>query len=763
MLINSFLKPSKFHEFPQEVFLARKFRYTIPWLCSLLLIIAGLTGCDKPHPPRSLYLLDIGLIVELSDASIDEGKTTLAGLQYRAAHLLPGGKVAIKNISWPSEGSLDVTTGPDPRSKPKGRSVLSVLLNQNGRRSVSLGEIILDGATPNKFNTVKLSWNDLKEGEYDLVLELKSNPGSKGSWLCDCGVLHNPNPFESVDREKNTKPSFVLILIDTLRADHLGCYGYNRDTSPGIDALAKEGLLFSNFCAQASWTKPSTATILTSLRSYDHGAVNRFDLLSDRVWTISEELKEEGYKTGAFIANGWIGNPHFNFNQGYDHFMKVNGVDYDEKGMADEVMQRAIEWVALNGEKPFFLFIHLIDPHSPYTPPPDLAARFDRGYTGDVKPYHVDPKNKKDPSGFSSDTLTPEDLNHLIDLYDAEIAFADSEINSFMLGLEALDLRSSTVVMVTSDHGEEFHDHDGLEHGKTLYEEQLRVPLIIAGPGVDAKRRTFDPIVRHLDIAPMILGIAGLRKPPAFMGRDPLAKGARPLNLCVSDLDRVKWRAVSVRANNLKLIRNYKPKESVMLFDLKADPMELNDISKEFPEHVKNLSAVTESYEAVLTRPGLYIACKGDDKIKKFDILLTGDHPVEECLRRMGELHDRFKPAPELKGVRFLLKVDAPGDIDLFYIVSELKGKYNLVVKADGKPLDSGLVKIGQSGTMKGSWPLKVEDQFAQAVVSPSPPIDLETFMIPGSIAIFRILPVKGFGGIPEEDVKELQRLGYLK
>jgi len=738
-------------------------RCTKPWLFSLLVIISISIGCEKPHPPRIIYLLDLGLPVELDNASVTARSVNLGKKQYRVARMLPGGKVTIKNISWPSEGSLDLTTGPDPDSKPDGQADLSVLLMKNGRPSISLGNVNLDSSGPNEFSTVNLVWSDLEQGDYDLVLDLKSAPGSTGAWLCDGGIMHNPEPFEPVDREENVKPNVVLILIDTLRADHLGCYGYQRNTSPALDDLADDGLRFKSLCAQTSWTKPSTATILTSLRSYDHGAVNRFDLLSDRVWTISEELKAEGYKTGAFIANGWVGNPHFNFNQGYDHFIKVDGVDYEVKGRAKEVMKRAVEWIALNGEQPFFLFLHLIDPHSPYTPPSDFADKFNRGYTGDVKPYPVDTKNKFNAPGFRSYPLSPEDLTHLIDLYDAEIASTDSEINSFLSGLDALDLRSSTILVVTSDHGEEFHDHDGLEHGETLYEEQLRVPLIITGPGVEARGGTFDKLVRHMDIAPIILGLSGLRKPPAFMGEDLMAKGARPLNLCVSDLDRVKWRAVSVRANNMKLIRTYKPKESVMLFDLKADPLEKNDISDKHPEHVKKLSAVTASYEAALTRPGLYIACRGDDKIKKFDILIGGEHPVDEYLRRMCEELDGFQPVPEFKGVRFLPNVDTPGDIDLFYIVSELKGKYGLFVKADGKPIDPSAVQIGRSGAMKGNWPLEVEDQFSQAVVLPSPPIDLEAFMKPGSIAIFRILPVKGFGGIPEEDVKELQRLGYLK
>jgi len=484
--------------------------------------------------------------------------------------------------------------------------------------------------------------------------------------------------------------------------------------------------------------------------------VKRFDLLADRVWTLSEELKARGYRTCAFVANGWIGNAHFNFNQGYDHFIKVDGADPDVKGRACEVLRRGTEWLARMGDEPCFLFLHLIDPHSPYTPPEEIAAKFDRGFEAGVAPYPTG------DNGFRSRPLDENEAKHLVDLYDAEIAAADRSVGCFVESLDELGLRDSTVLVVTSDHGEEFLEHGGLEHGETLFEEQLKVPLIMSGPGVP-RSETHGGLVRHIDIAPMALGALDLSVPSRFKGRNALKSGTAPLGWVFADLDKNEHRAIAVRAKGMKLIRTYEPEESARLYDLSSDPLELSDIASEKKTAVEALTRLTLPYEAQVSRPGLYIAVKNNGEIKSFEVQIGGrESPIDEYVIRMCEEMDFFEPMKEIKGARFVLKCDAPDDIDLIYIISETRGSLGMTVTADSAYIEPALVTVGSDGSMEGGWPFMVNDGFEKAIVSPSPPVNLNDLLKPGGAAVLKVLPRDGFDGIPQADIEELKSIGYF-
>lgn len=279
------------------------------------------------------------------------------------------------------------------------------------------------------------------------------------------------------------KRNVVFIIVDTLRADRLGCYGYKRNTSPNIDKFAAGAELFENHHSHSPWTMPSIASIITSLVPRDHGITNWQQPLDEKFLTLAEYLKANGYYTHC-IASHTVFKPRFHFDQGYDNY----DISVLEKGYpstvttSQEISDRAIE--ALNGmaDKPFFLFLHYFDPHNDYLP----HAKFDFGKT---------------PS----------------DLYDGEIAFTDHHIGRFLDALFASKFVENTIVIFTADHGEEFHDHGGTKHSKTLYEEVLHTPLIIKAPGI--KPAGIRTRVAETDIGPTLLTMLGLPIPANFSGK----------------------------------------------------------------------------------------------------------------------------------------------------------------------------------------------------------------------------------------------------
>jgi len=717
---------------------------------SLAVVLLLTQGCgEKPNPSRKLHLLDVGFPIEHRGSSLVTMAKNPVEAQFRAVSLPMGSEFLVRDIPWPARGTLEVQFAPLPGSSPEGRAVLEVSLHGAEGSIIELGAIEPGSKSKETFQVERFTWSGMERGVFGLAFKLVPHENATGTWLCNGGVLTTKDPFVKAKPRKDNRPNLVLIIIDTLRADHLGCYGYGRNTSPVLDRLAGEGLMFTDAWAQASWTKPSTATILTSLPTYDHGAVKRFDTLPSRVWTLSEGLAAAGYRTGAFIANGWIGNDHFNFNQGYDQFIKV-------EGKADDVCTRGIEWLALDSETPSFLYLHLMDPHTPYSPPEDLRAEFDRGYVGDVLSL---------PAGddlYKSHSLTRENVEYLVDLYDAEIRSADRALGVFLEGLDALGIRDSTVLCITADHGEEFNDHGAFGHGGTLFEEQLEVPLVIAGPGVVPGGEIHEGLVRHMDIAPMLFGLLGLPVPDAFMGRNPLAEQAEPLYWALADLDKDRWKSVAVRVKQLKLIRSYAPEASLELYDLDADPSESRNLAQERSEQAEKLASFTTAYEARISRPGLYIACRGKDGVKGFQVELTGDAPPKDHVLRMAEKKDTSQALDHENGVRFHLEMDTPEDIDLIFIASELEGRYSLVIRADEGLLDPASVTLGTRKGLPGPWPLEAGDAFLSATLSASPPVDLFKMLAPGNAVVFRILPTKDHGGIPEATIDELRKLGYF-
>ncbi len=386
------------------------------------------------------------------------------------------------------------------------------------------------------------------------------------------------------DRAPPRRPNVVLYVVDTVRADRLGVYGYDKPTSPRLDAFAEEGVVFENAWAQSSWTRPSVASMFTGLLPPAHRAVGRRSVLPEGAVTLAEILAANGY-----VGMGLVRNPNagrsFGFAQGFTHF---RAADPGRDGAM-------IDWVRLwlddreDAGGPFFLFLLAADPHGPYNPLPEFTNRLDAGGAPDryrTRRY-MRQLNRRE---VEPDPGTAEALSRL---YDAEVAQNDHAFGVLLDELESRGLMDDTAVIHVSDHGEEFAEHGRWEHGKSLYEEALRVPFIMRLPGV-APRRIEAP-AQHIDLLPTLLAYMGIEA-PATDGRDLLAKrrrGSGPIDVYVH-LDLDGHRAASVIRGRYKLVLPQSPSQgdAPMLFDLDADPGELENLAAERPDIVERMLAL---------------------------------------------------------------------------------------------------------------------------------------------------------------------------
>ena len=325
--------------------------------------------------------------------------------------------------------------------------------------------------------------------------------------------------------------NIVVLMIDTLRADHVGCYGYARPTTPSIDRFAGSAVTFANAYSVSSWTLPAVASLFTGLLPSRHGTRAEADLLPDSIPTLARLLHQRGYSTAAMSANFFFARAPDNFPapplhlaQGFDIFESPRLLADANDGeavvilnwrlrtvRADAVTNRLIELLHKQ-RHPFFLFGLYIDPHYGYEPPPAYASLFEpapiaSAYTGLLNDM---PHLATLPAGT--------DLAHLINLYDGEVRYADEQVGRFLAALDAAGLADKTVVVILSDHGEEFADHGRMVHAQALYEESVRIPLLIRAPTLPRGVRIVER-VSLLDLMPTLLHLAGLDAPAGIDGR----------------------------------------------------------------------------------------------------------------------------------------------------------------------------------------------------------------------------------------------------
>ncbi len=436
-------------------------------------------------------------------------------------------------------------------------------------------------------------------------------------------------------RGVDPQPPLIIWLVDTMRSDHLSCYGYQRDTSPNMDALAREGLRFERVSAQSSWTKPSIASILTGLYPSAHGAVGREDRLRRGVTTLAEVLKSQGYTTAAFSANGNFYGEDLGLTRGFDEvwgYWVPRGDENwrgDEKwaGMTEELVNDLFLWLERFAGERVFLFIHTVDPHDPYAPPPPYDTRFTGEYSGPYQQY-VDVPMLREHAALAE----PDFQRHLrqaVDLYDGEIAYNDALFGQFVERLREHGFYDRSVLVVTSDHGEEFSDHDEWGHGHTLFGEQIDLPLIIRLPGGRNAGTVVDGRVRQVDLMPSLLHWLGLPAPPSAGVNiaDDLDEGRPPATgdvLAEESLD--NHVLFSLIEGRYKYVLRLEPWHSEALYDIEADPRERDNIIGSLPTIAEPMARRVDTFRreaeaAVQSREDLEPLRLSPDEIANLEAL----------------------------------------------------------------------------------------------------------------------------------------------
>lgn len=404
--------------------------------------------------------------------------------------------------------------------------------------------------------------------------------------------------------EETPQPNVILITIDALRPDHLSCYGYSKNTSPNIDKLAKDGVLFTNAISQGGWTFASIPSLMTSNYPSTTGIYSPPELcLLDRVNNLPSLLKKQGYETVLISAHP--DNLILNSNI-FDFYVKILGAK------ADEVVRQSIIWTTVNQNKRFFIWLHFMDVH-------------------DIPPH-----------GFNRDskTLNSREVNRIVSLYDEAIYYVDSQIGLLLENLNRLGLRKSTLIILTADHGQAIDEHGIFFGHSDLWDCLIRVPLIISYPKLLPENKTVDCQVQLIDIAPTVCDILGVGKPTTFEGKSlfpanedvscsPYAfsehRGPYRNQNSSSKFDTVA--KISIRAPPWHLIYTFnKEKEDYKLFNLDRDPEECVDLKE------------VEKNKFLTLKGKLKTWMKNREKIVTLVQPIAFDEHTREILRSLGYL-----------------------------------------------------------------------------------------------------------------------------
>jgi len=391
----------------------------------------------------------------------------------------------------------------------------------------------------------------------------------------------------------------VLIGVDTLRRDHVGCYGYERPTTANIDRLAGEGVLFEDAVSQSPWTLPSFSTIHTSLYPTQHGAGgfersqgtygNR---MGGTVMPLAMVLLKSGYATGAII-NAPALAPDFGVDKGFEFY--DTSPRWDPR-LADGTTEDALKWIDSNSGGPFFMFVHYFDPHLPYSPPKPYDTMYDTDYSGPISSsFDRETFNKTIPEIVEKGGPEAEaEWDHVRALYDGEITFTDKAVGELLDGLEERGLSENTLVVFVSDHGEEFYEHGGFEHGHTMYDELIKVPLIFSLPGEIPAGTRISRQVRMMDVMPTILDFLGICSLSHLEGvsLEPLISGGGepvdrpdvllPYGFAYSEAMLYGSEKKCMTAFPWKVVYDMRSTET-MVFNLEDDPAELSDLAASEP------------------------------------------------------------------------------------------------------------------------------------------------------------------------------------
>jgi hypothetical protein len=461
---------------------------------SVHILPAGAEKKDAPKGPRRQALTFGDLTLESLVAATPQSYT------FRLEIPSESPKLALAYGAKVAGATFTVTARTDKGSAPK--TLLNKTVSEASKWSEELVDLApLAGAVAEITLTVGGSW----EGGQ---LAAFGQPEIFSKEVSD-GIAKAKAP------EKHAK-NILVYLIDTLRYDKFDFY--NKKTScktPNISAFAKDATIFDAAYDNENWTKPSTASILTGLYPDTHKAKEDTSKLPVGAKMISQHFKSNSFKTGSFLANGYVSDA-FGFKKGWDYY--VNYIREKKNTNADRVVKDALKWIGENKDDRFFAYVHTIDPHVPYSPPQKWREMYwKREYDGPIKPQSTgqqlaDIKTKKLE-------VNNQDKRYLEALYDGETSFNDHAFGELVKGLKDAGVYEDTAIVIISDHGEEFWDHGSVGHGHSLYEEMVRSPLIVRYPNKAPVGRRLDHVVTMVDLAPTLFELSGIEGHEALEGK----------------------------------------------------------------------------------------------------------------------------------------------------------------------------------------------------------------------------------------------------
>jgi choline-sulfatase len=569
----------------------------------------------------------------------------------------------------------------------------------------------------------------------------------------------------------------IIIGMDAVRPDHLGCYGYERNTSPSIDRLAAEGVLCEDAVSPAPWTLPSFATVLTSLYPTQHGAVGFNHTLRTSFPTLAEILRARGYSTGALI-NGPALKPANGISRGFDFY----DTSLLGERAADGTTTDLLAWIDQVGDPPFFMLAHYFDTHRPYSPPPPYHRMFDPDYSGpigdsfDLESY----AGSKTEAFEQMKALKPQDWNHIVSLYDGELAFMDREIGRLLDGLDERNLRRNTLIVLLSDHGEEFNDHGGLGHAHSLYGELIKVPLIFSLPGTLPQNARLGRQVRLLDVTPTILDILdqdvethfeGVSLNPLLDGRGVAAtqvSSLLPPGIAFAEAVAYGPEQKTIVSPPWKLI--YTPSSGeCQLFNLQDDPGEQRNLAGQDREHLLLLD------EALLvTLFGLsetwYVELVGGGQKHRFDLQVKAERGLSigrinpyATFDDGGHLVD-VGEAVSLRASRAVLEVndlEVGSALTLAFKIDPVRIPVKFSIQIDGRPT-LGNTYLGEALNHPADMPFTVPAHRGLVKSTGRPP---STPAPPYVLIWLAQSPYTGETKVrlDEQTKRELRALGYIQ
>ncbi len=681
-------------------------------------------------------------------AVLDAGATGLLinDVRYRGYPAGPPGRLVF-DLDIPENARLTFLCAVDPRFHDQPAVEFFVRVDDSGREDLVWSQLLDPISRPEhrRFVPGSVDLSDHAGRNRRLVLETRGYEEGGDAHRAWWGAPAVTVPGADA-------PLVVVYLVDTLRADHTGVHGYERPTTPELDAFAEDAVVFDQAIVHSSWTKPSVASILTSLLPGQHRAVQLRDALDESNVTLAQRLDEHGWATGAAIANSVIYGAESAFDRGFDSFVGLH-TDDDRRSKlvdADVVVDAALAWERSRQGLPTFLYVHTMDPHVPYTPPPPFDRMFE--------PHPTDAHPARDPR---TDFLEPLDRERMVAQYDGEIAYGDREFGRFLKALKDAGVYDDALIVFVADHGEEFLDHGRWLHGRSVFDELVRVPLVLKLPGNRHAGRRVARQVQGVDIVPTIMEALELPLPAGLAGQ-PLQRAIEdevPERAALSEISHRGFVAFGVRTDEDKLVRRFSPDDDELYFDLVQDPAEQQNIIGDHPDRARALR--TRGEEAMSPSPYRYV------------VEVTGDERHALRLETKGWIEDvettGFGPddtwSVEANGRRLQLEArpgpEAPRRVA--FTVRPLGAPVVLSATRAGRPLEPDRVAIAGSAWHPPTLPWHLPDVESEAEREAG----LDLFTPPPDetrgVRVWLTLPEgQSLMELSEADRERLRALGYL-